>query len=185
MLCLIRFAYINAYASLGFSIEPSSIDSGIQYNAQAHRGRIPKGYLSVVKESVYKFLKSGLHGWAVTDCIITMTDSGVCPLSIAPHFRKLTPILLQQALEQAQTTVCEPYSKFELQVPIKMLNTILVEIAKFEAKVLQGQVLEDTYTIQGEVLSKHIHTIKSLIPGLTQGRGTLLCHHAGYISRTT
>ena len=178
-------APLEFYASLGFSIEPGAIDSGIQYNAQAHRGRIPKGYLSVVKESVYKFLKSGLHGWAVTDCIITMTDSGVCPLSIAPHFRKLTPILLQQALEQAQTTVCEPYSKFELQVPIKMLNTILVEIAKFEAKVLQGQVLEDTYTIQGEVLSKHIHTIKSLIPGLTQGRGTLLCHHAGYISRTT
>ena len=48
-------APLEFYASLGFSIEPGAIDSGIQYNAQAHRGRIPKGYLSVVKESVYKF----------------------------------------------------------------------------------------------------------------------------------
>ena len=59
-------------------------------------------------------LREGLLGWQVTDCIVTMTQCAYSvavtgrrprrgPRSTAADFRKLTPLVLMQALEQAGT----------------------------------------------------------------------------------
>ena len=173
-------APLEYYATLGFKIEPGLIDSGIEYITDGHSGRIPKGFQSVVRESVYTFLKNGLHDCQVTDIIITLTETGICPLSLSSHFRQLTPVLLRQALEQAQTKVCEPYSAFELELPTDLLNTTLTGLKKYDLKIIDGGVNKSNYTVQGETLTKHIHAIQSLLPSLTQGRGVLLSHHAGY-----
>ena len=171
---------IEFYATLGFKIEPGAVNSGIQYNMQAHSGRIPKGYHSVIEEAIFKFLKTGLFGWQVTDCIITLTDTGVCPLSLASHFRQLTPILLKQALEQAETAVCEPFSVFEIETPMHLSQKVLTGLAKFNANVTSCNIRRETYSIKGDVFTKHLHDIDSMLPGLTQGRGVLISHHAGF-----
>ena len=171
---------LDFYATLGFRIEPGAIGSGVQYDMQAHRGRIPTGYHSVIEQAVYKFLESGLHGWQVTDCLITMTDSGICPLSIAPHFRQLTPILLQQALEQAQTQICEPISYFEIDIPSSVLNNVLEELANWRARIEAIEPNADNYSIKGKVLSSAMHTIQENLPHITQGRANLISHHEGY-----
>ncbi len=173
-------APLEFYATLGFHIEPGEIGSGIQLDIQAQRGKIPKGYFSVIEDSVYQYLKTGLHGWPITDCIVTVTETGVCPLSIAPHFRQLTPILLQQAFEKATTQVCEPFSYFELDIPVDLLSKIQVILSDHSAKIINGTAVNDLYRMKGEIFTKHLYELQTMLPGLTQGRGVLISHHAGY-----
>ncbi|MDF1760824.1 MAG: TetM/TetW/TetO/TetS family tetracycline resistance ribosomal protection protein [Coxiellaceae bacterium] len=173
-------APLEFYATLGFRIEPGKTGSGIQFDIQAQKGKIPKGYFSVIEDSVYQYLKTGLHGWSISDCIVTVIEAGVCPLSIAPHFRQLTPILLQEALEKATTRVCEPYSYFELDMPLDLMSKMQIMLSDYAAKILNGTAVGELYRIKGEVFTKHLHELQTILPGLTHGRGVLTSHHAGY-----
>ena len=74
-------------------------------------------------------LDQGLHGWRVTDCIVTMNECGyyigdgptkrLLPTrrTTAADFRKLTPLVLMRALGQAGTVVCEPMASVSVEVP--------------------------------------------------------------------
>lgn len=61
-----------------------------------------------------------------------------------------------------------------------MLNQVLVELAKFNTIILDGNIEDETYTINGGVFTKHLHKTQSILPGLTQGRGVLASNSAGY-----
>lgn len=51
------------------------------------------------------------------DVLVTLTRTGFAsPVSAAGDFRKLTPLVLMNALRQAGTQVLEPVSGFELEV---------------------------------------------------------------------
>jgi hypothetical protein len=72
-------------------------------------------------------LREGLAGWQVADCVVTMNrctyqspDGSAAtrgPLSTAADFRKLTPIVVRQALRRAWTDVCEPFLRVRLESP--------------------------------------------------------------------
>lgn len=171
---------LEFYATLGFRIEPGLEDSGIKIDMHTKSGSIPKGYLSVVRESMLTFLKKGLYGWPVTDCLITLTHAGVCPLSIAPHFRQLTPILMQQALKNSGTQVCEPYSSFEIELPSGLLNAVLIELGNIHAVIQQIKDDNKKVTIMGELRSKYLHLFESQLPGLTNGRAVFFATQVGY-----
>ena len=50
-------------------------------------------------------LREGIFGWQVTDCTVTMIDCGYrAPGTTAADFRKLTPLILMDALTQAGTS---------------------------------------------------------------------------------
>ena len=79
---------------------------------------------------MHETLRQGLHGWQVTDAVVTLTHTGYCPRqshaharfdksmsSTAGDFRKLTPLVLMQALSAAGTQVCEPIEEVDLDIP--------------------------------------------------------------------
>ena len=85
-------------------------------------------FFKAVEDTVHETLQQGLHGWQVTDCMVTMTHSGYCPRQSRMHgtfdksmsstggdFRNLTPLVLMDALQQAGTTVFEPMHRFHLE----------------------------------------------------------------------
>ena len=76
---------------------------------------MPLAFFRAVEDTVRETLQQGLHGWEVTDCTITMTHSGYLGKQSLGHqrfnksmsstgedFRKLTPLVLMSALQQAR-----------------------------------------------------------------------------------
>ena len=69
----------------------------------------------------------------MTRCVYSVPDgppSRRGPLSTAADFRKLTPIVLMRALEQATTVVCEPTVRISLEAPTKTLGALLPALVR-------------------------------------------------------
>src|SRR5919107_1598693 len=131
---------------------------GLRYDeARGELGLMPFAFFRAVEESVRDALRSGLHGWEVTDCAVTMTHSGYAARqshahgtfdksmsSTAGDFRSLAPTVLRRALRQADTVVEEPIQRFDLETPADALGAVLPVLGSLGATpalpVLRGPV---------------------------------------------
>lgn len=106
------------WASIGLSITPLPIGSGIQYESKVSLGYLNQSFQNAVREGINYGLEQGLYGWEVTDCKICF-EYGVyySPVSTPSDFRFLAPIVLEQALKKAGTQLLEPYLSFILFTP--------------------------------------------------------------------
>jgi ribosomal protection tetracycline resistance protein len=57
------------------------------------------------------------------------------PLSTAADFRKLTPLVVAQALERAKTVVCEPILRVRLELEPAVLGAVMAALARLGAAV--------------------------------------------------
>ena len=70
-----------------------------RHSLQSRARLLPLAFYRAIEETVHETLAQGLCGWEVTDCIVTLTQAGFwSPVSTAADFRKLTPLVLMQAL---------------------------------------------------------------------------------------
>ena len=90
------------WASVGLSIEPLPIGSGVQYESRVSLGYLNQSFQNAVMEGVLYGCEQGLYGWKVTDCKICF-EYGLyySPVSTPADFRLLSPIVLEQALKKA------------------------------------------------------------------------------------
>jgi ribosomal protection tetracycline resistance protein len=63
-------------ATVGLRIEPTPAGTGVRYRLEVELGSMPYAFMRAVEESVRETLQQGLYGWAVPDCVVTMTHSG-------------------------------------------------------------------------------------------------------------
>ena len=56
------------WASVGLSIEPLPIGSGVQYESRVSLGYLNQSFQNAVMEGVLYGCEQGLYGWKVTDC---------------------------------------------------------------------------------------------------------------------
>jgi ribosomal protection tetracycline resistance protein len=170
-------------ATVGLRIEPSSPGSGVQFRLEAELTTIPLFVYKAVGEfstameaTVEETLQQGLYGWRVVDCTVVMTDSGyISPISTAADFRKLTPLVLMSALEQAGTVVCEPIHRFRLEGPqaADTLGTIMSVLARLRALPLSQEMRGSAYVLEGVIPTARLHELQQQVPRLTRGQGVL------------
>src|SRR5207237_1862824 len=132
----------------------------------------------------------GLSGWQVTDCIVTMNrctysvpdgpPSRRGPLSTAADFRKLTPIVLMQALERATTVVCEPTVRVSLEIPATTIGTVMPALGRLGAAVEESWLHGDLSIVETVLPVTRAHDLQRQLPGLTGGEGVLESTFAGY-----
>ncbi len=90
-----------------------------------------EAFRQLMQRTVLDTLRQGLHGWAVTDCRVVMTDCGYqapprkWPGTTLSDYRLLTPLVLMAALRRAGTTVLEPVLEFHLEFPADDLGPIM------------------------------------------------------------
>jgi ribosomal protection tetracycline resistance protein len=173
-------------ATIGLRIEPAPPGSGVEFRREVELGSLPYAFFKAVEETVTETLRQGLHGWEVTDCVVTMTHSGYNARQSHAHavfdksmsstsgdFRNLTPLVLMTALRQAGTRVYEPMHRFRLDIPEGVLGTLLPVLARMgavpRATVPQG----GGYAIEGDVPAARVHDLEVRLPTLTSGEGVL------------
>jgi ribosomal protection tetracycline resistance protein len=184
-------------ATIGLRIDPAPNGSGIDFRLQVDPRAVPLYLYKTVErfsermgEYVRQTLREGLFGWQVTDCIVTMTKciysvpdgppSRRGPLSTAADFRKLTPLVLRQALQQARTVVCEPIVRASVEIPTGAVGAVMAALARLDAAVEPPSLLGPLSLIETVLPAARAQDIQRQLPGLTGGEGVLDSSFAGY-----
>ena len=168
-------------ASIGLRIEPAPSNTGIAFQMEADVKSMPlfifdsvENFQQALERTVQETLRQGLYGWQVTDCKITLTHSGyVSPSSSPADFRKLLPLVLMNALQKAETQVCEPLQQFHLEIPVNTVGPILATLARLDATIHGQEMQVSTSTLEGEIPVAKVHELLQRLPGLTRGEGVL------------
>ena len=171
------------YATVGFRVEPAERGSGIHYVREL--GSLPLAFYRAIEETVRETFAQGLYGWEVTDCVVTLTAAGFNSiLSTAGDFRKLTPLVLTQALFVAGVEVCEPVEELDLDIPEDTFGAVCGALVN--ARATMGNAFRDgsSYRIICEIPSAELRAVEQQLPVLTRGDGGWVSNVAGYIPVT-
>ncbi len=173
-------------ATVGLRVDPRPPGAGNAYQLEVELGSMPYAFMRAVEDTVRRTLEQGLHGWPVTDCLVSMTHSGYFPRqshmgakfdksmsSTAGDFRNLTPMVLLAALQQAGTEVLEPMHTFELDLPADAVAVTLAGLARAEGVPLQQREVVDGFRLAGLLPAARVHELAQALPGLTHGLGVL------------
>ncbi len=171
------------YATIGFRIEPAGQRSGVRYVREL--GSLPLAFYRAIEETLYETLAQGLSGWEVTDCLITLTHAGFNSiLSTGTDFRKLTPLVLMQALERAGTETCEPIDQLEIEIPEDTFGAVCGVLVNARATIRNAFQHGDSYRIVCEIPTVELRGVEQQLPGLTRGDGSWESSFAGYVPVT-
>jgi ribosomal protection tetracycline resistance protein len=191
----ILHAETNPYsADIGLRIDPAPAGAGNAFRIGIDTRQVPLfiyktigNFVDHMRAYVDDTLAAGRYGWQVIDCVVTLTTcvhvvadgppSRRGPTSTAADFRKLTPIVLREALDAARTVACEPIVRVNLEVPTDAVGALM--------RVLAGASVETT--VQGKLAylvtnipAVKAHLIQRQLAELTGGEGVLESSFHGY-----
>jgi ribosomal protection tetracycline resistance protein len=187
-------------ATIGLTIEPARAGAGVHFRLDVADPRTIPLYIYKTAgsfvEAMTSYVRNSLHvgryGWRVTDCLVTMTECGyyvgdgpakrilATPRTTAADFRKLTPLVMSQALERAGTVVCEPMARTRLDIPAASLGPVLSSLARLGAEVGAPISDEDQAAVEAVLPSALVHALQRQLPGLTGGEGVAESSFFGY-----
>jgi ribosomal protection tetracycline resistance protein len=184
-------------ATVGLRIDPAPANSGIEFRMDIEAVTAPlylyktlASFSEHMEQYVRDTLREGLHGWQVTDCVVTMTDCAYSvpdgppskrgPLSTSSDYRKLTPIVLMQALEHGRTSVCEPVVRVRLEVPAESVGAVLAAVGHLGAPAEMESLRGDLATVDTVLSILAAQDLQRELSRLTSGEGVLESSFLGY-----
>jgi ribosomal protection tetracycline resistance protein len=184
-------------ATIGLRVDPAANDSGVDFRLQVDPRTVPlyiyktrEGFSDRMGQYVRQALREGPFGWQVTDCVVTMTKCSYSvpdgppsrrgPLSTAADFRKLTPLVLMQALERGRTVVCEPIVRAIVEIPTGAIGAVMAALARLEAAVETPSLRGTLSMIETVLPAVRAQDLERQLPELTGGEGVLDSTFAGY-----
>ena len=169
------------WASIGLSITPLPIGSGIQYESKVSLGYLNQSFQNAVREGINYGLEQGLYGWEVTDCKICF-EYGVyySPVSTPSDFRFLAPIVLEQTLKKAGTQLLEPYLSFILFTPQEYFSRAYNDAQKHCAIIETSQSKNDEIIFTGHIPVRCINEYRNTLTLYTNGQAVFLTELKDY-----
>lgn len=169
------------WASIGLSITPLPIGTGIQYESKVSLGYLNQSFQNAVREGINYGLEQGLYGWKVTDCKICF-EYGVyySPVSTPSDFRFLAPIVLEQTLKKAGTQLLEPYLSFILFTPQEYFSRAYNDAQKHCAIIETSQSKNDEVIFTGHIPARCINEYRNTLTLYTNGQAVFLTELKGY-----
>jgi ribosomal protection tetracycline resistance protein len=188
----------NPYsATIGLTVVPTPPGSGVEFELRVGADSIPL-YVYKTREKfaehmdayVRDALREGLAGWEVTDCVVALTTCAYAvadgppsrrgPTSTAADFRKLTPLVLAQALERAGTTVCEPTVRARIEIPSDAIGAVVPAIGRLGGAVEASSTAGGLAVVETILSAVRVRDLQRRLPSLTGGEGVLESSFAGY-----
>lgn len=184
-------------ATLGFRIQPAPRGSGIEFRLGVDPPSMPlfiyksvDAFAALMDQYVRQTLQEGLYGWQITDCTVTLFEcaystwdgppSARGPNSTAADFRKLTPLVLMEAVRTAGTVVCEPILRVTLEIPTRSLASVLSAVARLGGAVEVQSPRGEYVTVRTTLPASRVQILQRHLSGLTGGEGLAETAFAGY-----
>ncbi|MEV5966220.1 translation factor GTPase family protein [Kribbella sp. NPDC051952] len=159
-------------AGVGFRVSP--VAEGIEYNLEVELGGLLRAFHTAIEETVHLTLQQGLYGWGIPNCRIDVTHTAYDSVGTsASDFRRLVPLVLMQAIAEAGTTVLEPVTHFELDIPPDSVSRVLSLLAESRAVVEETTVQDSHAHLEGSIPAATTHSFETQLPGQTHGEGIL------------
>ena len=187
------------HADLGLRIEPAAPGSGIEVavapgldprDAPLYTFKTFGAFVEHIDEYVRLALTEGLHGWQVTDCVVTVTKIAYSladgppsrrgPMPTTRDMKRLTPLVLMQALEQAGTVVCEPVFRIAAEVPTETIGAMLAALGRLGAGAATPSTRGELSVLEATLPASAVQELRRQLPALTSGEGVLDSEFAGY-----
>ena len=185
------------HADLGLLVEPAAPGSGVEVRVDVDARDAPlyvfktfQRFVEHMDEYVRLALEEGLRGWQVTDCVVTVTKIGYSladgppsrrgPMPTANDLKRLTPVVLLQALEEAGSTVCEPVFRISVEVPGDAVGPVLAALGRLGAAAPTPSPRGELSVLESALPAPRVQELRRLLPGLTGGEGVLESTFAGY-----
>jgi ribosomal protection tetracycline resistance protein len=188
----------NPYqATIGLRIEPGLPGSGLTFVVDAPAQDMPlylfrsaEAFAATIEKHVRAALARGRYGWQVTDCVVTLVECGYStadgspskrgPLSTSFDYRKVTPVVAEQALARARTAVCEPVLRVRLEVPSENAAALQRVVTRWGAELLSQTSAGDLTRLEVRLVAARLHQLQRRLPDLTGGEGVLESTFDGY-----
>jgi ribosomal protection tetracycline resistance protein len=180
-------------ATVGLRIDAAPPGSGVEFRIEVELGSMPLAFFKAVEDTARRTLEQGLYGWAVIECVVSMTHSGYLGKHSIGHarftksisstgedYRKLTPLVLMAALRQAETVVCEPIHRFRLDAPTDTIGSLMPALSRLRAIPLTQLTAGDSAVLTGEVPAAQVHELRQRLTVLTRGEGIVECTFERY-----
>jgi ribosomal protection tetracycline resistance protein len=184
-------------AAIGLRIDRGLDDSGIEFRLDVDPQDVPlyiyktlDGFREHMSDYVRQALRAGLFGWQVIDCTVTMTKCNYSiadgppsrrgPTSTAADFRKLTPLVVRQALEHAATIVCEPTVRARLEIPTEAIGAVMPALMRLGGTVEPPSPQGRLSVLEALLPVTRADELRRQLPQLTGGEGVLDATFAGY-----
>ena len=187
------------HADLGLRVEPAPPGSGVE--VVAARGIDPRdaplytfktfdAFVQHMGEYVRLALTEGLYGWQVTDCVVTVTEIAYSladgppsrrgPMPTSRDMKRLTPLVLMQALAQAGTAVCEPVFRIAAEVPTEAIGAMLAALGRLGTRATTPTARGELSVLEATLPASLVQELRRQLPGLTGGEGVIDSEFAGY-----
>jgi ribosomal protection tetracycline resistance protein len=186
-------------ATVGLRVEPGPADSGVAFRLDFDPRLIPLyiyktagHFADAMTRYIRHACEEGLYGWQVTDCVVTMNDCNYyigdgpakrvlpTPRTSAADFRKLTPLVLMEALRRAGTVVCQPMARVRLELPAPRTGDVLSALARLGAATQAPLIDAEQSVVTAMLPSAQVRSLQEQLPGLTGGEGVLDASFGGY-----
>lgn len=187
------------HADLGLRVEPAAPGSGVAVHmsdridprdAPLYVFKTFDAFAAHVDEYVRLALVEGLHGWEVTDCLVTVTKIAYSladgppsrrgPMPGARDLKRLVPLVLMQALEQGGTVVCEPVFRVAAEVPTEAIGPMLGALGRLGAGAATPSTRGELSVLEATLSASDVQELRRRLPGLTGGESVLDSEFAGY-----
>jgi ribosomal protection tetracycline resistance protein len=187
------------HADLGLRVEPAAPGAGVVMrvsseidprDAPLYVFKTFDAFAERMDEYVRLALREGLHGWQVTDCLVTLTQIGYSladgppsrrgPMPTARDLKRLVPLVLMQALEQGGSAVCEPVFRIAVEVPSEAIGPVLAALGRLGAGGATPLARGELAVLEASLPASRVQQLRRQLPGLTGGEGVLDSEFAGY-----
>jgi ribosomal protection tetracycline resistance protein len=187
------------HADLGLRVEPAAPGSGVELrvddgvdprDAPLYVFKTFDSFVERMSEYVRLALAEGLFGWQVTDCVVTVTKIAYSladgppsrrgPMPTANDLKKLTPVVLMQALERGGSTVCEPVFRISAEVPTEAIGAVLAALGRLGAGAGTPAQRGELSVLETVLPASSVQDLRRRLPGLTGGEGVIESEFAGY-----
>ncbi len=186
-------------ATVGLRVEPGPVDAGVRFQLDFDPRLVPLyiyktagHFIDAMTQYILHTFERGLYGWQVTDCAVTMYECNYyigdgptkrvlpTPRTTAADFRKLTPVVLMEALRRSGTIVCQPMARVRLELPAAKMGDIMSALARLGAATETPLIDAELAVVTAMLPSAQVRSLQEQLPGLTGGEGALDAAFGGY-----
>ena len=94
--------------------------------------------------------------------------------------KRLTPLVLMQALAEAGTAVCEPVFRIAAEVPTEAIGAMLAALGRLGAGATTPSTRGELSVLEATLPASRVQELRRQLPGLTGGEGVIDSEFAGY-----
>ena len=177
-----HFEPLRHYAEVHLLMEPLEVGSGLVFDTVCSENMLDRNWQRLILTHLEEKIHRGvLMGAPITDMRITLiagrahqkhTEGG--------DFRQATYRAVRQGLQKAESVLLEPYYRFRLELPQRLVGHAMTDIEKMSGRFELGENEGETAVLTGMAPVSEMREYQKDVAAYTGGTGRLFCTMAGY-----